>query len=334
MTGRADIDGLDENRSGRAWHAMTAAEVGAAQRVDVTLGLDSAEAERRLSEVGPNELASVVRHGPLRVLADQFRNLLIVILMVAAVIAGLVGDFKDTIVIGVVLVFNALLGFYQEYRAERSLEALMGMLVAQARVRRGGEQVVVAAVDLVPGDVVMLEPGDRVPADGRVVLASSAEIDESSLTGESVPVAKGVGAVAGDVVALADRANMAFMNTVVTRGRVEVVVTGTGMGTQMGRLAQMLVAADAGRTPLQVQLDALGTRLALVAGVAVAVFFALEVLRGESLSGTMLNSVALAVAAIPEGLPAVVTVTLSIGTYALAVLPRHVGRDRVTTRSE
>jgi len=318
MTDRANIDGLDEDLSERAWHAMDVAQVTIAQRVDVTLGLDSGEAERRLSEVGLNELAGVVRRGPLRVLADQFRNLLIVILMIAAVIAGLVGDFKDTIVIGVVLVFNALLGFYQEYRAERSLEALKGMLVTHARVRRGGAQVVVAAVDLAPGDVVLLEAGDRVPADGRVVLASSAEIDESSLTGESLPVAKGVTVVTGEVVALADRTNMAFMNTVVTRGRVELVVTATGMGTQMGRLAQMLETADAGRTPLQVQLDALGTRLALVAGGAVAVFFALELLRGESFSATLLNSVALAVAAIPEGLPAVVTVTLSIGTYALA----------------
>ncbi|MCZ3385780.1 MAG: HAD-IC family P-type ATPase [Actinomycetia bacterium] len=313
----AGIDGLNQYEDG-AWSAKSASEVTAALRVDVDEGLDADEANRRLDQVGANELAAPPRRGPFLVFLDQFRNLLIIILMVAAVVAGLIGDFKDALVIVAVLAFNALLGFYQEYRAERSLDALKGMLVAHTRVRRSGAQVVVAANELVPGDVVLLEAGDRVPADARIVVVSGAEIDESSLTGESVPVVKGVAPVTGGVVALADRTNVAFMNTVVTRGRLEVVVTDTGMRTQMGALAQMLERADPGRTPLQVQLDALGARLAIVAGIAVLVFFLLELLRGEVLSETLLNAVALAVAAIPEGLPAVVTVTLSVGTFALA----------------
>ncbi|HEY5249175.1 MAG TPA: HAD-IC family P-type ATPase, partial [Dermatophilaceae bacterium] len=318
MTGdETGLDGLDY-QDGQAWYRMPVSELTTKLGVDVATGLDTGEAGRRRAQVGPNELAETTRRGPWRALGDQFSNLLIIILMVAAVVAGLIGDFKDAIIIVIVLVFNAVLGFYQEYRAERSLDALKRMLVAQARVRRMGEQVIVPAAELVHGDVVLLEAGDRVPADGRIVLASTAEVDESSLTGESIPMVKGVEPVTGDVVALADRTNMAFMNTVVTRGRLELVVTDTGMSTQMGELAQMLDHAESGRTPLQVQLDALGARLAVVAGIAVAVFFAFELLRGESLGGTLLNSVALAVAAIPEGLPAVVTVTLSVGTYALA----------------
>ena len=302
----------------RAWFATPADDACLALGVDVSAGLDSDDAHGRLAEVGPNRLADPPTRGPWMVLLDQFRNVLIVILMIAAVVAGLIGDFKDTLVIGVVLLFNALLGFFQEYRAERSLEALKGMLVATARVRRDGEQLEVPSEELVPGDVVLLEAGDRVPADGRIVLARNVEIDESSLTGESVPTVKDTDCLSREDVPLAERSCMAFMNTVVTRGRLEMLVTSTGMGTQMGRLAEMLQQADAGRTPLQVQLDALGKRLAVVAGVAVAVFFTLEMLRGQPLSEVLLSSVALAVAAVPEGLPAVVTVTLSVGTYALA----------------
>ncbi|MGA8995016.1 MAG: HAD-IC family P-type ATPase [Nocardioidaceae bacterium] len=300
-----------------AWHALPVDEVATLLRTDPVAGLALPEATRRLATTGPNELAGVPQRAPWRVFADQFRNLLILILLVAAVVAGLVGDLRDTAVIGVVLLFNAVLGFNQEYRAERSLAALREMLVAHARVRRAGRQQEVPAADLVPGDVVLLEAGDRVPADGRVVLAAGAEVDESSLTGESVPVAKSAETVRGDVAA-ADRTDMAYLNTVVTRGRLELAVTETGMRSRTGRLADLLQEVAAPRTPLQVQLDDLGTRLAALAGAAVALFLTLELLRGEELSATLLKAVALAVAAVPEGLPAVLTVTLSMGTYALA----------------
>jgi hypothetical protein len=175
----------------------------------------------------------------------------------------------------------------------------------------------VPAAELVPGDVVLVEAGDRVPADGRIVAAHSLEVDESSLTGESSPVPKGTAASPADAP-LADRAGMAYMNTVVTRGRGEVVVTATGMGTEIGHLAGLLQATVDHRTPLQEQLHVLGKRLAVAAGVAVAAFFALGLLRGGSVADTVLSSVALAVAAIPEGLPAVVTVTLAVGVHQMA----------------
>jgi Ca2+-transporting ATPase len=299
------------------WHAATAHAVAGRLAVDLAAGLDDADVAGRLSEVGPNKLAEPPTRPAWALLADQFRNVLIVVLIGAAVLAGLVGDLKDAAVIGVVLVANAVLGFVQEHRAERSLAALKQMLVPTATVRRRGQVATVPAETLVPGDVVLLEAGDRVPADGRLAVAASLEVDESALTGESAPVAKTVDPV-GDDAPLAERASMAFMNTVVTRGRGELLVTATGMGTEIGALASLLQAAPTEPTPLQHQLAALGRRLAGVGGVAVAVFFILGVARGEALGDTLLAAVALAVAAIPEGLPAVVTVTLAVGVHRLA----------------
>jgi P-type Ca2+ transporter type 2C len=298
-------------------HRLEAVAVADALGVDPTTGLPTEEVERRRRVHGPNLLAETPPRSRWAILFDQFRNLLIVVLIGAAVLAGLVGDVKDMVVIGVVLVINALLGFLQEVRAERSLAALKAMLVARARVRRDGAVVEIDAADLVPGDIVLLDAGDRVPADGRILGGPGMEVDESTLTGESTPVAKTIEALTRDLP-LADRRNLVFMNTVVTRGRGEVLVTTTGMGTEVGRIAGLLDAAEAGDTPLQVQLHALGRRLALVAAAAVTVFATLSLLRGESLADTVLASVALAVAAIPEGLPAVVTVTLAIGTSQMA----------------
>jgi Ca2+-transporting ATPase len=296
-----------------------AATTDVASRFDVDLaaGLEPGVAAQRLAEVGANRLAEPPRRSPWLVLLDQFRNLLIVVLIAAAVLAGLVGDLKDTVVIGAVLVINAGLGFAQEHRAERSLAALRRMLVATAKVRRGGAVTELPAEELVPGDVVLLEAGDRVPADGRLVVAASLEIDESALTGESTPAAKSAGTAPADAP-LAERTSMAHMNTVVTRGRGELVVTATGMATEIGALAELLQAAHTAPTPLQEQLAVLGKRLAAVGAVAVAVFFVLGLARGEPLGDTVLASVALAVAAIPEGLPAVVTVTLAVGVHQMA----------------
>lgn len=280
-------------------------------------GLGTDEAQRRLRSYGPNRLAEPPSRSALALLLDQFRNLLVVVLIGAAVLAGAVGDLKDATVITVVLVLNAVLGFVQENRAEKSLAALRSMLVATARVRRDGREVQIPAADLVPGDVILLEAGDRVPADGRIVLGRSLEVDESSLTGESVAVAKEAGGP-HEGGALAERTGAVFMNTVVTRGRGEAVVTATGMATEIGAVAEMLQGHDREATPLQRQLDGLGKRLAAVAGVAVALYIALELLRGGPVGDTLLSAVALAVAAIPEGLPAVVTVTLAVGTFQMA----------------
>ena len=301
----------------RPWHATTVGDAAEALGVDPALGLTESDALRRLGEAGPNLLPEPERRSALALFVDQFRNVLVVVLLVASVLAGVVGDLKDTVVIAVVLTFNAFLGFFQEHRAERSLAALQAMLVPTARVRRGSTVRDVPAETLVPGDVVLFEAGDRVPADGRLFAAHALEIDESTLTGESTAVAKSIEPVDADT-GVADRRGSAFTNTTVTRGRGELLVHGTGSGTEVGKLAGLLAAAVAGPTPLQKQLDALGKRLALVAGVAVALFTAVSLLRGERLEDLVLELVALAVAAIPEGLPAVVTVTLAAGTAQLA----------------
>ena len=286
--------------------------------VDPARGLSSAEVQARLARHGENRLASIPPRSRWLAFADQFKSLLILVLIGAAVLAGTIGDIKDAVVILLVVLINALLGFWQEHRAEATLAALKKMLAPVARVRRDGRVAELTATQLVPGDLVLLEAGDRVPADGRVLAAHNAEVAEAALTGESHAVAKLAGAVVAAEAPLAERRNMAYMNTVVTRGRLELLVTATGMATEMGRLAGMLEAAEPGPTPLQLQLDALGKRLALIAGVVIAAIFLLGLARGLPLVEIVLTSIALAVAAIPEGLPAVVTVTLALGMHRMA----------------
>ena len=300
------------------WHAMDTNQVQREVETDVQHGLTATEAAARLARVGENRLAEKPPRSPWLALLDQFKSLLVLVLLAAAVLAGAIGDLKDAVVILVVVVFNALLGFWQEHRAEATLAALKQMLSPEARVRRAGRVEEIPATQLVPGDVVLLEAGDRVPADGRLVATHNVEIDEAALTGESQAVGKDAGAIILETAPLAERINMAFMNTVVTRGRAELLVTGTGMASEMGRLAGMLAEAEAGATPLQLQLDILGRRLAIIAGVVIVLIFSLGLLRGEPLVTILLTSIALAVAAIPEGLPAVVTVTLTIGMHRMA----------------
>jgi P-type Ca2+ transporter type 2C len=300
------------------WHARTADDAAADLDVDPASGLSADEARRRLHDLGPNRLAEPPQRPAWLRFVDQFRSGIVYILLGAAVLAAVVGDAKDPIVIGVVLVLNAVLGYVQEARAAGALDALRRMLTTTTRIRRDGVVLEVASADLVPGDVVLLEAGDRVPADGRLVLGAALAVDESSLTGESMPVEKVAAVVVGDDVPLAEQRNRLFMNTTLVRGRAELIVTETGMATEMGRVAAMLTSADPGPTPLQRQLDRLGTRLAVVAVVAVAVVFVLRLLQGDALGEAALSAVALAVAAIPEGLPAVVTVTLAVGVGFLA----------------
>jgi len=300
-----------------AWHTRDGAEVAQTLRVDPATGLTAAQVDERLARHGENRLAERPPRSKWLLLADQFKGLLILVLLAAAVLAGSIGDIKDAVVILVVVVLNALLGFWQEHRAEATLAALKKMLAPSARVRRDGGMHEVAAAALVPGDLVLLEAGDRIPADGRLLVVHNGEIDESTLTGESQPVAKDAQARVQAEGPLAERLNMAYMNTVVTRGRLELLVTATGMATEMGRLTGML-EVEPGPTPLQVQLDGLGRRLALIAGVVVALILILGLLRGQPWMDTLLTSIALAVAAIPEGLPAVVTVTLALGMQRMA----------------
>jgi Ca2+-transporting ATPase len=300
-----------------AWHSADAASVAERLRADPGQGLSSAEAAERLCRHGANRLASQPARPLWLKFLDQFRSLLIIVLLGAAVVAGVVGDLKDSLVIVVVALGNAALGFFQEHRAEAALAALKEMLAPSARVRRDGQVCQIDAAELVPGDLLLLEAGDRVPADARIVEAHAAEVAEAALTGEAQAVAKQTAALPADSP-LAERSNMLFMNTVVTRGRLEALVTATGMASEMGRLAGLLAAAPEAQTPLQRQLDQLGKRLAAIAGGVVALLFAVGIARGDDLLATALTAIALAVAAIPEGLPAVVTVTLALGMQHMA----------------
>jgi Ca2+-transporting ATPase len=299
------------------WHLLE--PLAAAEALDISpdRGLDEEQVAERQARFGRNELDEPPPRPAWKRFVDQFRSVLVLILVGAAVLAAAVGDVKDPIVIGVVLVLNAILGFLQEGQAARALAALKDMMELRVRVRRDGLQHEVQAADLVPGDIVLLEAGDRVPADGRLMVASAVSADESMLTGESVPSDKDIGALPGEV-ALGDRHNELFMNTTLVRGRAELLVTRTGMGTEVGRIAGLLNAEVPRTTPLERQLHRLGTRLAMVAGVAVTVVFALNLARGETFSDALLASVALAVAAVPEGLTAVVTVTLALGVRHMA----------------
>ncbi|EIJ32985.1 cation-translocating P-type ATPase [Thiothrix nivea] len=299
------------------WHILTTQQALDIQAGSLQ-GLQPAEVQERLAHFGENRLPEAKPRPLWLKFLDQFRNVLVVVLLLAAALAWMVGDLKDTVVILAVVVFNAALGFYQEYRAEQTLVALKDMLAAQARVRRAGEVQEIDASQLVPGDIVLLDAGDRVPADGRLLSAHALEADESALTGESLPAGKMLDPLDRVDLPLGDRSNMLYMNTVITRGRAELLVTATGTATEIGNLAGMIASAPETETPLQKQLDTLGMKLALIAGAVVTLIFVLNYMRGIEWMQAAMTAVALAVAAIPEGLPAVVTVTLAIGMWHMA----------------
>ena len=241
---------MNAPRPPHPWHALDASDAAGALGCDPARGLDGADAAARLLAHGPNRLRQKPPRPAWRRFLDQFANLLILVLLGAAALAGALGEVKDAAVIGVVVLLNATLGYIQENRAERALAALHDMLAPTARVRRNGEVEVVDAATLVSGDLLLLEAGERVTADARVLDAHSAEVAEATLTGESAPVAKTPAAVAADAP-LAEHQGMIFMNTVVTRGRLEAVVTATGMDTEMGRLANLLVGEMVGKVLAQ-----------------------------------------------------------------------------------
>jgi len=308
----------DAEHSTTPWAERPAAAAANAFGVNPDQGLSADKALQRLQRYGPNALPEAAPKSKIVLLLEQFKNRLILVLVVAAGVAFFVsGEVKDPIIIAVVVLINAVLGFAQESRAEASLAALKRMLVSTARVRRNGNLIEISAEEVVVGDIAILHPGDRVPADGRWLLASDLEVDESAFTGESLPVRKQADPVGADAP-LAEQKSMGFMNTTVTRGRGELVVTATGSNTEIGKLAGMLRDADPGKSPLQKQIDQLANRLTIIAGGAVAAVAVLGLVRSQPFSDVLLNAVALAVAAIPEGLPAVLTVTLAIGVHQLA----------------
>jgi Ca2+-transporting ATPase len=309
----------------RLW-AVPVDVVAAALDTDPVAGLPADEAAGRLARQGPNELVERGRKHPARLLVEQFTNTMIAVLAVAAAITAMLGDHTDTVVILAVIVVNAAVGFVQEYRAERAMTALKAMAAPTVRVVRAGQVLQRPAAELVPGDVVQLTPGDVVPADLRLSDASALRLDEAALTGESQPVVKTVDPLRSiDEPILAERRNMAFRGTAVVGGRGVGIVAATGMATELGRLATLLQAAPAGPTPLQRRLATLGRWLAAAALVVCTVVFVAGVLRGEPTELMFVTAVSLAVAAIPEGLPAVVTVALALGA-------RHMARRRAVVR--
>ena len=299
------------------WHTSEAAEVLQALKTDAESGLSEKEAARRLAEQGPNELEEKGGRGPWAILWEQFTSAMIVILIVAAVASALLGDYEDSIAIAVIVVLNAALGFGQEYRAERAMAALKQLSAPTVKVRREGHVREVSARELVPGDVVLLEAGNLVPADGRILEGMDLRVQESALTGESEPVEKGPAALEEADLPLGERADMAYSSTVVAKGRGLYVVTETGMATELGKIAAMIQTTDQDQTPLQRRLNQVGKVLALAAVALVGLVFTLGLLRGEDLEVMFLTAVSLAVAAVPEGLPAVVTIALALGAQRM-----------------
>jgi Ca2+-transporting ATPase len=286
--------------------------------VDASSGLDVAAAQRRLADVGPNELVERGGIQPWRIFFNQFTDTMVIVLIVAAVIAAAIGDTNDAIVILVIVVLNAVLGFVQEFRAERAIQALKLMAVPSVRVRRdGGKVMQVPAGSIVPGDLVLLEAGSAVPADGRLIEATSLQVAEAALTGEAYPTEKTTGTLQDENLNVGDRRNMVYMGTSVTHGKGEAVVVATGMATELGLIAELLQSIDRTTTPLQKRMAQLGKGLALAAVGIVTVVFFLGLLRGEELRDMFLTAIALAVAAVPEGLPAVVTIALSLGAQRM-----------------
>ena len=282
-------------------------------------GLQQSEASQRLEQYGHNALNQQKTTSMLQKFFAQFKDFMIIVLLVAALIAAFTGEVVDAVIILLVVVLNAVFGVFQESKAEEAINALKEMAAPDATVLRDGEFKTVKSDELVPGDIVTLEAGDIVPADLRLIESASLKVEESALTGESVPVEKQAETLTADDLAIGDRLNMAYMNSNVTYGRATGMVVATGMQTEVGRIAGMIEAADETTTPLQANLTQLGKSLTILILVIATVVFGIGMLRGsESLINMLLTAISLAVAAIPEGLPAIVTITLALGTQRMA----------------
>lgn len=301
-----------------AWHSLAVDEVVARSDLDLSAGLTSAEAAGRLAQYGPNELEEEAKEPVWRALLRQYRDFMQLLLLGAGMISLLIDQASTAVLLFALTVLNAAFGYRQEAKAEESVAALKEMMQVQARVRRNAAIEEVPSETLVPGDVVMIEAGDVVPADGRVVRSAALEIEESALTGESHPSPKDPAPVIGDEVPLGDRSSMAYMSTLVTRGTGTLLITGTGMSTEMGRIAGMLTDLETQRSPLQRQMDDLAKVFAWLAGGAILLMVAAGLVRGMDRDALFLLAITVAIGAIPTGLPTIVTTLLSIGTRRLA----------------
>lgn len=305
----------------QAWHVLPWAEVVKVLNVHPGKGLSMKEVDRRLAEEGKNVLAVKKGVNPVFLFLGQFKDFMVLVLLAATLVSAFLGELADAITIMAILLVNAILGFIQEFRAERSMESLRSMTAPEAKVLRDGEEVKIPAADLVPGDVVLVEAGDRVPADLRWIQSINLEVEESALTGESHPTGKSVAHLDDELTPMADRKNMGYMGTIVVNGRGAGVVVATGMDTEMGMIADMIQNVEDEETPLQKRLAQLGKWLVIIS-VAVCVIVAVTgILRGEGFYRMFFAGVSLAVAAIPEGLPAIVTVALALGVQRM--VKRH-----------
>jgi len=318
----------------KPWHAMKTDEVIQALNTD-RKGLTSRSAEERLRKYGYNELMERKRVTPLQIFLNQFKDIFVIMLIIAIILSILIGWYKstatihdgsvdeyaDAIAIGAIVVLNAVVGFIQEYRSEKAIEAMKKLVAPRARVLRDGKETIIPAREIVPGDVILLEAGDRVPADGRLIEVVELKTLEAALTGESTPINKRT-EVVDEKTTVADRKNMVFMGTHTTYGRGKAVVTATGMNTEFGKIAGMVQAVEEEETPLKQKLEHFAKKLGKLIVIVCAIVFILELIRGgahpENIVDMFMIAVALAVSAVPEGLPAVVTTSLALGARELA----------------
>lgn len=312
-----------------AWYRLSAADACARLGVDPQTGLSTAEVAERTERYGPNRLAEGAKEPGWKAFLRQYRDLMQLVLVGAAVVSiAALQEFGTGLAVLGLTVVNAIMGLHQEGKAAESVAALSRMLIMTAHVRRGGQVLEIPAEELVPGDIVSFEAGDKVPADGRILVAATLEIEEAGLTGESTPVLKTIDPVDGDDIPLGDRIDMAYMNSQVTRGRGEMVVTATGMATEVGHISGMLSGVEQEKTPLTKQLDQLTVLITVMAAGALVAIILLGLARGEDFDSLFLVGISLAIAAIPTGLPAVVTMLLSMGTQQLAAKGAIVKRLR------
>jgi Ca2+-transporting ATPase len=303
----------------KAWHSQSVDTV--LEELDTDpVGLTKDEASLRLEKYGPNELQETKRVTALQIFLNQFTDVFVIMLLIATLISFVVGEIPDALTIAAIVVLNAIVGFVQEYRSEKAMEAMRKLAAPKARLMRNGQEVQVPAKNVVPGDIVLLEAGDRIPADGRVIEAVELRTNEAVLTGESTQVDKRIDAVK-EKAPVADRKNMVFTATHVTYGRGKAVVTSTGMTTEFGKIAEMVQTVEQEDTPLKLKLESFAKTLGMIIVIACAAIFILEVLdpaRPGTLIESFITAVALAVSAVPEGLPAVVTISLALGARELA----------------
>ncbi|MDR6880306.1 calcium-translocating P-type ATPase, SERCA-type [Bacillus sp. 3255] len=303
--------------SQKKWYQLSSEEVLQQQQVDMQQGLPWEEAWKRQGEAGRNELTEGNRVSPITLLLNQFKDFMVLVLLGATLISGLLGEYLDAITIVIIILMNGILGFTQEFRAERSLRALKELSAPNANVWREGAIHQIPARDLVPGDIIALESGDRVPADVRFLETNGLYVEESALTGESVPVGKLTSVIPHDEVPLGDQRNIGFMGTMVSQGTAKAVVVRIGMDTEMGKIADLIQNTESMETPLQHRLEQLGKILIIVAIALTVLVVVAGIMHGQPPYAMFLAGVSLAVAAIPEGLPAIVTIALALGVQRM-----------------